>query len=424
MAGPRPESSPSHGLRALLSSRAIPAALLAAAAVAAALYLAGLLPEGVAAALLAALVAAGLALLMVRPALRGPVDPVTRGVAVLIAVAAGLLCALPAITSVAPGPAVARGEVARAGDRIDLPPGALGPFGRLRLLVHAPLPPGGTPVVDFRFVAGAGPLSGQVERTVSYSRVGRGSRAAVAHDRNEAWVHGAVGPGATAVTLERVDGAVAGPLQVSVYGEWMSPLALWLASLAVLALAGFWERRLRGSHFAALAGMALAYGLLVYGNATPHAAVGTSLGAALLGALAGALAGGLAAMLARLLPGVAEVAPEAPRGRAPKPRARAAPSTAASSRRRRSPPASTRPGWRAPRSSTPAPSTGCWPRAGRPTWPGCGRSGPSGSIPPGSSPARGAWWRWPSPTGPLSRGRPGRATARWPASPAAATTTR
>jgi hypothetical protein len=321
MADPRPVSPFSSRLEELLSNRAFPAAVLVVVAVTAALYLGGLLSEGVAAALLAALVASALALYMVRPALAASVDPLTRGVTVLIAVAVGLLCALPAVTSVLPGAPVARGEVGKAGDRLDLPPGALGPFGRLRLLVHAPLPPGGTPVVDFRFVAGAGPLSGQVERTVSYSRVGRGNRAAVAHDRNEAWVHGAVGPGAAAVTLERVDGAVAGPLQVSVHGEWMSPLALWLASLAVLALAAFWERRLRGSHFTAVAGMALAYGLLVYGNATPHAAVGTSLGAVLLGALAGSLAGGLMAMLARLLPGIPEVVPEAPRGRAGKPRA-------------------------------------------------------------------------------------------------------
>src|SRR5512137_1417671 len=102
MADPRPVTPSSSRLETFLSSRAFPGAVLAAAAVAAALYLAGLLPEGVAAALLAALVAAALALSMVRPALRATVDPLTRGVAVLIAVAVGLLCALPAVTSVAP----------------------------------------------------------------------------------------------------------------------------------------------------------------------------------------------------------------------------------------------------------------------------------------------------------------------------------
>jgi hypothetical protein len=315
MASPPAESRPARWTDEILQGRAVPAVLLVGAAVAAALYLAGLLAEGPAAALLAVLVAAALVVFMARPALAATVDPLTRGVAILIALAAGLLCALPAISSVLPGPPAAQGEVSRAGDRLELPAGALGPWGRLRLLVHAPLPPGGTPVVDFRFTAGADPLAGQVERTVSYSRVGRGSRAAVAHDRNETWVHGALGPGAPALVLERIDGEVAGPLQVSVHEEWMSPLALWLVSLLVLAVAAVWETRLRRSHLTALAGMALAYGLLVHGNATPHAAVGTSVGAILLGALGGALAGGLLAMLARLGPWAQEAPREAPRGK-------------------------------------------------------------------------------------------------------------
>ena len=320
MAPPRPVSPLSRWLQDVLGGRAFPAAALGAIAVAAALSFAGLLQDGPAAALLAVLVATSLALFMIRPALAGSVDPTTRGVALLIAVAAGLLCAVPAITSVVPGRPVAEGEVSRVGDRLELPAGALGTGGGLRLLVHAPLPPGGTPVVEFRFTAGAAPLSGTVERTVSYSRVGRGSRAAVAHDHNEVWVHGALGAGATALTLDRIDGPLAGPLQVAVHGELISPLALWVVSLLVLVLAAIWEARLRGSHLAALAGMALAYGLLVYGNATPHAAIGTSLGAILLGALGGALAGGLLAMLARLGPWALEAPPEAPGGKA-KPRA-------------------------------------------------------------------------------------------------------
>jgi hypothetical protein len=321
MPPPRPVSPFSSWLEELLASRAVPVTAFGALAVVATPYLTGLISEGSASALLALLVATALGLFMIRPALAGSVDPTTRGVAVLIALAAGLLCAVSAVLSVAPGTPVVQGEVNRVGDRVELPAGALGAATGLRLLVHAPLPAGGTPVVEFRFTGGAAPLSGQVERTVSYSRVGRGSRAAVAHDHNEVWVRGSVGAGATALTLERLDGPVAGPLVVSVYGEWISPLVLWLVSLAVLALAAVWEARLGGKHFAALAGMALAYGLLVNGNATPSAAVGTSVGAVLLGALGGALAGGLLAMLARLVPRAPVTPIEAPRGRAGKTRA-------------------------------------------------------------------------------------------------------
>jgi hypothetical protein len=286
----------------LLSSRALTGGAVAAAVAVAGLSFAGLLAEGSAAATLALLVPVSLALQMVRPALAAAVDPVTRGVAVVIALATALLAVLPALTAVAPGRPLAHGEVSRAGDRLELPPGALGASSRLRLLVHAPLPPGGTPQVAFRFTAGGAPLSGEVERTVSYARVGRGNRAAVAHDHNEVWVHGAVGAGATGVTLERIDGQVAGPLQVEVHVEWLPPMLLVLSSLLLLVAAAVWEARLGGGHVATLGGMALTYGLLVGGNATPHAALGTSLGAILLGALVGALAGSLMATLARLGP--------------------------------------------------------------------------------------------------------------------------
>jgi hypothetical protein len=300
MPPPSLDSPAAAWLKDLLGGRLLPLAAAGAAVVSAVLYLTGLLPEGPAAAILSVLVALLLVLFMIRPTLSATVDPTTRGVAALIAVTAGLLCALAALTSVVPGAPAALGEVSRVGDRIDLPPGALGATSRLRLLVHAPLPPGGTPLVEFRFIGDAEPLVGQVERTVSYARVGRGSRAAVAHDRNETWVHGAHGAGATALVLDRIDGPIAGPLLVAVHGEWISPRVLWLICLGVLVVAAIWDERLPGGHFAALVGMALGYGLLVYGNATPHAAVGTSVGSILLGALAGAVAGGLLAMLARL----------------------------------------------------------------------------------------------------------------------------
>jgi hypothetical protein len=310
-----PSARPPGRLEELLSSRALLLTAPGLAAAAAGLSLAGLIDEGSAAALLALLVPGALALQMVRPALSPSIEPTTRGAAVLIAAATALLASLLALTAVAPGAPLARGEVVRAGDRIELPAGKLEAGSRLRLLVHAPLPAGGTPVVAFRFSGGGAPLSGQVERTVSYSRVGRGSRAAVAHDHNEVWVHGALGAGATGLSLDRIDGPVAGPLQVSVHADWFSPVALVLSSLLVLVAAAIWEIRLGGGHFAVLSGMALAYGLLVSGNATPSAALGTSLGAILLGALGGALAGGLMVMLARLGPWSRDVPRAPPRRR-------------------------------------------------------------------------------------------------------------
>jgi hypothetical protein len=217
---------------------------------------------------------------------------------VALAVAAGALCLWPAVTAVLPGRPDAEADLAARGDALPLPPGF---SGRVRVLVHAPLPPGGTPEVEFRLDAGAGAMSGHVERTVSYGRAGRSGRTAVTHDRNETWVHGVVAPGAP-LTLQSLTGPVAGPLHVSVMAEPIPPAVMWLLALLVVAGAAVLEVRLRKGNAAALAGMAVAYGLLVAHNATPAAAVGTSLGAVLLGGLGGALGGGVLAMLAKLGP--------------------------------------------------------------------------------------------------------------------------
>jgi hypothetical protein len=286
-------------LEEALAGWILPIASLLLAGAAWGLYVLGLLPEGPTAAALAILVALLVALLMVRPALSASVDPLTRGLVLGAAVLAALLCIGGAFGAAWPGAPLAEGEIARAGEALPLPAGL---SGRVKVLVHAGLPAGGTPQVDFRLGGTVEPLTGRVERTVSSVRVGRGGRANVAHDINETWAHGTLAPGATALTLERLNGPVAGTLHVAVFQDLMPPVIFWaLAALALLAAAVAESRMTRGS-VAALCGMALAYGLLVAWNATPSQAVGTSVGAILLGGLSGALAGGLAALLAKLGP--------------------------------------------------------------------------------------------------------------------------
>jgi hypothetical protein len=299
MPDPKPPSAFSLWLEEALTGWVLPLVGLGLVAAAAGLYWLGLLPDGPTGAALACLVALGVALLLVKPSLSPAVATPLRALTVGVAAAVAVLTVLPAIQAVAPGEPAGLGELAQPGDSLPLPPGLAG---RVRVLVHAPLPPGGTPQVDFRIGGGAAPLEGRVERTLSYSRVGRGSRAAVTHDHNEVWVHGEVAAGAGSLRLERLTGPVAGPLQVAVYRAWFPPRLLWLlASLALLAAAAV-EARLGKGNGAAVAGMGLAYGLLVGANASPASAVGTSLGAILLGALAGALAGTIAVTLARIGP--------------------------------------------------------------------------------------------------------------------------
>jgi hypothetical protein len=291
-------SSFSLWLEEALTGWILPVGALLLAAACWGLYVLGWLPEGPAGALVAVVVALTLALLVVRAALAPAVDPAGRALTLASAALSALLCAVPAIASVLPGAPLAEGELATVGDLLPLPAGV---DGGVRLLVHAPLPPGGTPEVQFRLTGGAAPFEGHVERTISYARAGRGGRAAIARDHNEVYVHGSLPAGAT-LKLDRLSGQVAGPLHVAVYADHVPPLAHWLLALAVLALAAIAEARVGKGNVAALAGMAIAYGLLVGLNATPATAVGTSLGAVLLGGLGGALAGGVAALLAKLGP--------------------------------------------------------------------------------------------------------------------------
>jgi hypothetical protein len=298
MADATPPSSFSLWLEEALTGWILPVAALALAAAAWALYAVGLLPEAPAGAAVAAVVALAAALFTLRQALAPAVGAATRAAALALALGVASVSAWPAWSAVLPGAPLAEGQLARTGAALALPAGLAGP---VRLLVHAPLPPGGTPVVEFRMAGGAAPMEGHVERTVSFARAGRGGRAAVTRDHNETWVHGAVAGGAS-LTLERLSGEVAGPIHVSVHRQVLPPAGLWVAALLLVAAAAVLDRRLGKGSLAAVAGMAAAFGLLVGLNATPETAVGTSLGAVLLGGLGGALAGGLAAALARLLP--------------------------------------------------------------------------------------------------------------------------
>jgi len=300
MPDPRPPSPLTLWLEEALTGWILPILALALVGGALGLYLLGALPDGPSAAVLAVVVAVGAGLLTVRPTLAGTVEPYLRGAAAAVAVMVAALTALPSIGAVWPGEPVAQGDLAKSGEALALPAGL---EGRVRVLVHAPLPPGGTPQVDVRLGLGAGAeaVSGRVERTLSAGRAGR-SRTTVTHDRNETWLHGRMAPGATAVTLERLTGQIDGPLHVAVYRDVLPPAWRWVVAVAILLAVALVEARLVRGNPAAFAGIGLAYGLLVGGWGTPATAVGTSLGALLLGALGGGTAGTVAAWLVKLGP--------------------------------------------------------------------------------------------------------------------------
>lgn len=305
-------SAASLWLDEALTGWVLPVAGVLALAVAGGLYLAGLLSEGAAAALLAAVVALAAAVLVARRGLRARADRAGRALAVAAAAGTLALTAWPAMDTVLPGSPLFQGDLAAVGDRLQVPPDV---SGHLRLLVNVPLPRTGAPEVTFRIAGPSAPVEGRLERTFSYSRVGRGGgRAAVAHDHSSAWRPALLPPGARTLELQRLSGEHAGPLHVAVHRDRFPPPLLVGLALLALALAAAAEARLGGrGGEAAVTGIALAFGLLVTFNATPGAAVGSAVGGLLLGVIAGAAVGAVAAVVAR------RIVPPAPpaRGRAP-----------------------------------------------------------------------------------------------------------
>lgn len=298
-------------LEDVLSGIALPMMAVVALAAAGGLYLSGVLSESATAGVLITIAALAAGLAVLRPALSGRADPLSRR---LVTAAAGLtliVAAVPALATVHPGRPVAEGDLSATGDALPLPPETPG---RARLLVHATLPATGVPRAAFKLGGANPPVQGHLERTISYARVGRGGRAAVPHDHSSAFLEANLS-GVPAIVLSALDGETAGPLHVSVYRDLLPrPLHLLLA-LAALALAAVAEARMRRGSAAAFAGMALAFGLLVTENATPDAAVGPAFGAILLGAFSGAVAGAIAGWLARRFVAPGPQAPRAARGR-------------------------------------------------------------------------------------------------------------
>jgi hypothetical protein len=289
----RSPSSLALWLEGALTGFALPMMAIVVAAIGAALYMAGILSEGWTAAFVVIAVAVAAAGYLVREALSPRADDVARRL--LWGTAAGvlLLTAVPAFRTVVPGAPEAAGELGVVGDTLPVPHA-----GTVRVLVQGTLPEAGAPVISFRLAGITPPAEAKLERTYSFARVGRGGRTRVAHDHTSTYLEGKVADGG-ALRLERLSGEPAGPLRVAVFPE---PLPTWVfVALAVLvaALAAVADARLRSGNAAAVAGMALAFGILVTENATPATAVGTTVGSILLGAIAGALGGALLAFVAK-----------------------------------------------------------------------------------------------------------------------------
>jgi hypothetical protein len=282
-----------------LRSRILQVAAIGAVAAVAALYLLGVLSEpatGAFAAVAAPLAGAALA---ARPALAPGRDRAGRALAAGAAAAALLLSAGPSLGTILPGEPLFRGELTAQGAALPVPAGA---SGRVRVLVSGRLREGGDPGVTFRIGGTRPSIDGELSRSWSTARVGRGGRARVAHDHLADWYESVIPEGTAVLRLERLQGQPGSALALAVHREW-APRWLLLAAMGLtLAAAAAADARLGSRSEAAVpVAMALAFGLLVDHNATPFSAVGPALGGVLLGAMLGALAGALASWLGRRL---------------------------------------------------------------------------------------------------------------------------
>lgn len=296
---PRIPSAFGLWLEDALRSWMVQVGALAAVAVVAALYLLGYLSEGATGAFVAVAGPAVAAALALRPAMAPGRDRGGRTLAVAAAVAALTLAAGPSLASIVPGEPLFAGELAGQGAALPVPAGVAG---RVRVLVSGHLRQEGEPEVSFRITGTQPDVDGKLDRTWSTARVGRSARTRVAHDHLADWYEALIPARTTELRLERLSGQPAGPLVLDVYGE-LVPRWLLLAAMGLtLAAAAAADARLGSrSEVTVPVAMALAFGLLVEYNATPHSAVGPAMGGVLLGAMLGALAGALAAWLGRQL---------------------------------------------------------------------------------------------------------------------------
>ena len=297
----RPQENPLEGL---IRPWFFPSLGLTVVVGVAVFWFTGMLTESAVGGIVAVLVPLVLGLMVLRPALSSAVGTATRAKLFAAAILSFLVAAIPAYEAVHPGEPRFVAEFTRADEVQAIPPGS---DGSVRLLVSTRLGGSAEPMVTFRLGGFQTPVTGELRRTTSFARVGRGGQAKVSHDHDADWFDAKLAAGAKEIRLERVQGLTGTPLRVEVFRDWLPHGTAWVLSILVLALAALGEVRVgRDSGAAIAAGVALGFGLVVSYNVTPAQAVIPSLWAILLGAILGAPAAVIVRMaIRRFLPAVA-----------------------------------------------------------------------------------------------------------------------
>jgi hypothetical protein len=210
------------------------------------------------------------------------------GTIVALGLATIAVAMIPVVQTLLPGAPVAKARMLKPGDALALPDSTRG---AVRVLVHGNLAGRGAAVADIVLdLDGRGKLYGQLSRTLDQARVGRRGHTMVEHDHNSEYIVTELPAGVHRLSLDRIDGAVAGAVEVSVFPDRLPlPIEIALACLLVL-LASALAARMDAPR-ASVGGLvcALGFGIMVSRMATPDEAVGPEIGALFISLLGGGL---------------------------------------------------------------------------------------------------------------------------------------
>jgi hypothetical protein len=217
--------------------------------------------------------------------------------------ATGVLVAVatlwPIIGTLAPGDSIAHGALHKTGDSVDVPQTR----GELRVLVHARLGGEGATDIDYTLSGGGDEAFGRLARTVGTSRVGRRGSATVSHERSREFVTLSLAPDHPSIELTHLGGAAPEGLELEVYHPFFMRLPAAALALIALALAlGLTLRTGIDSSAFAIAATSVAFGWLVYRDATPAAPISAEIGSFIQAILGGGLGAGLILWLVRRFP--------------------------------------------------------------------------------------------------------------------------
>jgi hypothetical protein len=263
----------------------------------AAAYLGGVIGDDLLGVIIATVVGVAVASRVAVSLLDNAGSGVARVAIVLLALAMLGLAVMPVALTIMPGKPMATGALGQPGDTVSVPQGTTAP---LRLLVHGSLSAEGAASVDFEISGAKDPIVGRIERSTSTARVGRRGTATQVHEHTSEYLEAVLPAAQHELELTRLDGPLAGALDVRVFRDWFPQSLDVIVGACLLAIIALLAARLHvGSDTVVLAGLGFAFGVVGHEFVTPDAVVRPLVGSLIVAALAGGSAGGILAWAAR-----------------------------------------------------------------------------------------------------------------------------